>query len=398
MADWDTSHLFVDDEDEQENDDYAVEGETSKDLIIFLVDVGRDMFLEFDEEDAGKSYFDVVIESIIEDLKARIISRDSDKVGICFYNSREKKNPLESDSVYILRDIEELSAGFIKEVSSMKDRFGNEIGSQRGVKSGSRESSLYNAIWVSQGMFSKTAAKNHGKRIFIFTNNDDPFEDVDPSLKADLKRTTIQRAKDANDLGISIELYALSRPGEEFNVNIFYKDIVQLDDEDTSQFMIRSKQRFNDLVQQMRKKIMKKRTIRKIMLTLPTGQSIGLKTFAMVRPARPGSGEWLDSSTNTPLKIERSFICSDTGSIMNESLKRFQEYNNKKIIFTIDEVAQVKNVTNVQLQLLGFKPISCLKDYHNLRPPTFLYPNDETISGSTCAFVALHRALLRFQK
>jgi hypothetical protein len=47
------------------------------------------------------------------------------------------------------------------------------------------------------------------------------------------------------------------------------------------------------------------------------------------------------------------------------------------VLFHPDEIQQVKKITNVQLQLLGFKPLACLKDYHNLRPPTFLYPDEE---------------------
>ena len=50
------------------------------------------------------------------------------------------------------------------------------------------------------------------------------------------------------------------------------------------------------------------------------------------------------------------------------------------------------------LRLLGFKPLHCLKDYYTLRPTIFLYPSDEEISGSTCVFIALYRAMLRLQK
>lgn len=46
------------------------------------------------------------------------------------------------------------------------------------------------------------------------------------------------------------------------------------------------------------------------------------------------------------------------------------------------------------LQLLGFKPLSSLKDWHQLRTASFLYPAEKARPGSTTAFIALHEALL----
>jgi hypothetical protein len=70
----------------------------------------------------------------------------------------------------------------------------------------------------------------------------------------------------------------------------------------------------------------------------------------------------------------------------------------KKVVMALDELTKIKNVTNVQLQLKGFKPMKCLKDYHNLRPPTFIYPDEEAVQGSYAAFIALHRAMLQQNK
>ena len=39
------------------------------------------------------------------------------------------------------------------------------------------------------------SVKNTSKRIFIFTNQEDPFDDCDPEFRKDMRRTTIQRAR-----------------------------------------------------------------------------------------------------------------------------------------------------------------------------------------------------------
>ncbi|XP_024517551.1 ATP-dependent DNA helicase 2 subunit KU70 [Selaginella moellendorffii] len=386
------------DEEEDEEDEYAVEGAT-RDYVVFLIDAGKDMLLQLQtKRGETKTYLEAVMESITEDLKTRIISRDSDEVGICFINTREKNNSLSSEGVYTFKELSKLSASFIKDTSSLCENFDSVIGSNDGSNYGARENPLYNGLWVAQGMLGKSATKNLGKRILLFTNNDDPFENADPVTKADMRRTTIQRAKDSQDLGISIELYPMSRPGEEFNLNIFYKDMITMEDDELSNFMVGAEKRFEELKARMRKKLFQKRVVRKITFTIANGTSIGLGTYAMVRPATTGKYEWLDSTTNKPVKSERALICTDTGAIVTESTKRFTHYNSKRVLMTREELAEVKKITDVQLRLLGFKSIACLKDYHNLRPATFLYPSEEAIKGSTCLFIALHRSLIRQKK
>lgn len=44
------------------------------------------------------------------------------------------------------------------------------------------------------------------------------------------------------------------------------------------------------------------------------------------------------------------------------------------------------------LTLLGFKPLSALKDWHQLSPSRFVYPDERAVKGSTAAFAALHAA------
>nr|XP_016435532.1 PREDICTED: ATP-dependent DNA helicase 2 subunit KU70-like [Nicotiana tabacum] len=116
------------------------------------------------------------------------------------------------------------------------ERFDKEIGSKYGIVPGSRENSLYNALWVAQALLRKGSAKTADKRMLLFTNEDDPFGNLKGVIKVDMMRTTLQRAKDAQDLGIAIELLPLSRPDDEFNVSLFYTDLLGLEGDDLAQF------------------------------------------------------------------------------------------------------------------------------------------------------------------
>ncbi|GAU12053.1 hypothetical protein TSUD_00180 [Trifolium subterraneum] len=128
-----------------------------------------------------------------------------------------------------------------------------------------------------------------------------------------MTRTTLQRAKDTQDLGITIELLPLSCPNEMFDLSKFYVDLLGLEGDDLVNFM-----------------------------------------------ASAG--------------------------------------NNQDIIFSTKELSEIKRVATGHLHLLGFKPLSCLRDYYNLKPSTFLYPSDEGTDVSMCTFIALHRSMVQLSR
>lgn len=403
--------LFDDEDDDQDNESSFLDADVGRELLVYMIDASPDMFLPFrnETEDVGEdTYFSAVVKAVTKDMKTRIISRDRDEVAICFFNTREKKNFQESDGVFVFqasdqdaRNLDEPcqpTARLIKDFSNINEIFDKDIGSKAGAVPGCRENPLYSGLWIAQGLLRKGSVKNSSKRILLFTNNDDPFGDADPAFKKDMRRTTIQRARDAQDLGIVIDIFPLSQPGKDFNIAAFYADMVDMNNEEKENFMVVASDRFDSMVSQMQKRLFKKRTVRRLTLTIPNGMNLAVQSFALFRPATTGSIAWVDSFDNKLLKSERSFLCSDTGALLAEPLLRFQEYKSEKVCFSLNELAEVKKITNIQLQLLGFKPLECLQQYHNLRPSTFLYPDEERISGSTSAFVALYRAMLRFKR
>uniref|UniRef100_A0A5B7BKN8 ATP-dependent DNA helicase 2 subunit KU70 n=1 Tax=Davidia involucrata TaxID=16924 RepID=A0A5B7BKN8_DAVIN len=400
----DPEDIFRDDEDDPENGFYQ-ERESSKELVVYLVDASPKMFSTIcpGEDQKDETHFHVAVSCIAQSLKTQIINRSYDEVAICFFNTREKKNLQDLNGVFVFNVAEREyldrpTAKLIKEFDCVEESFTKDIGSQYGIFSGSRDNSLYSALWVAQALLRKGSAKTADKRILLFTNEDDPFGSIKGVTKLDMTRTTLQRAKDAQDLGITIELLPLSRPDGEFNISLFYAELLGLEGDNLTQFVPLAGERFEDMKDQLRKRMFKKRKVRRITFSITNGLSIELNTYALIRPTTPGTITWLDSVTNLPLKTERSFICADTGALVQEPAKHFQSYKNENINFSVEELSEVKRVSTGHLCLLGFKPLSCLKDYHNLRPSTFVFPSDEEVTGSTCIFIALHRSMLRLKR
>ncbi|CAI9117358.1 OLC1v1018735C1 [Oldenlandia corymbosa var. corymbosa] len=432
--DLDPEDVFRDDEDDPDNEFYLGKDST-KELLVYLVDASPKMFSATcpSEDQKDMSLFQVAISCITQSLKTQIINKSYDEVAICFFNTKEKKNLQDLSGVYVFNvaereDLDRITARFIKEFESLEVKFSSEIGSKYGIVPGSRDNSLYNALWVAQALLRKGSAKTTDKRILLLTNEDDPFSTIKGVTKLDMMRTTIQRAKvmmefshtcvsfciklsisnilmvvhcllqDAQDLGISIELLPLMGKDREFHVNLFYAELLGLEGDELTQFTALAGERFEDMKEQLRKRMFKKRKIRRLTFIIANGISIEVNTYALIRPTNPGTITWLDSVTNIPIKSDRSIICTDTGSLLPDSAQRIQSYKNEDVMLSVDEVSEIKRVSTGHLRLLGFKPLSCLKDYHNLKPSTFIFPSDEEVLGSTCVFVALHRSMLQLNR
>ncbi|RXH78943.1 hypothetical protein DVH24_034150 [Malus domestica] len=400
----DPDDLFRDDDDDADNELFQGR-ESTKDLVVYLVDASPKMFSTTcpSGDDKDETHFHVAVSCIAQSLKTQIINHAYDEVAICFFNTREKWNLQDLNGVYVFNVAEQEyldrpTARLIKEIDSVEESFMSKIGSQYGIVSGSRENSLYNALWVAQALLRKGSSKTAEKRVLLFTNEDNPFGNITGVIKTDMMRTTLQRARDAQDLGISIELLPLSRPDSDFNVSTFYSDLLGLKSDDLARFMPAAGKKLEDMKDQLRKKMFKKRLVRKITFSIANGLSIQLNSYALIRPTLPGAITWLDSVTNRPLKAERSFICADTGALVQESAKRFQPYKSENIKFSVEELSEIKRFSAGHLRLLGFKPLNCLKEFHNLRPSTFVFPTDEELIGSTSIFIALHRSMLRLNR
>ncbi|XP_057960268.1 ATP-dependent DNA helicase 2 subunit KU70 isoform X2 [Malania oleifera] len=402
--DLDPDDIFRDDE--ADSDSELFQGrESSKEFVAYLVDASPKMFSTTfqDEGQKDETHFHVAVDCISQSLKTQIINRSNDEVAICFFNTKEKKNMQDLDGVFVFNvmereNLDRPTVRLIKEFDHIEDSFSKNIGSQYGIVPGSRENSLYNALWVAQALLRKGSAKTADKRILVFTNEDDPFGNIKGITKVDMTGTTLQRAKDARDLGISIELLPLSKPNEEFNVSNFYAELLGLEGDALTQFVQSTRERLEDMKDQLRKRMFSKRKVKRIAFSIANGVSIEMDTYALIRPTSFGTITWLDSITNLPLKSERSFICADTGALVQGPVKRFHSYKNENIKFTTEELLETKRVSTGHLRLLGFKPLSCLRDYHNLRPSTFLFPSDEEVVGSTRIFIALHQSMLRLKR
>lgn len=358
----------------------------NKDAIIFLIDCQQAMF---QKDSDGISSFESTLRCVISAFADKIISSENDLLGVCFYGTSDKKNPNDFDNIYVLQDLDIPDAQRILDLEGILEDTTFPVGHAE------REFPFADALWTCSTMFSNCAVKVSHKRIFLFTNDDNPNEDND-----NFRNQALQRGKDLAELSIEIELFALQNPGQApFNPSLFYQHVISVDDEDGNPSVhFAAASGFEELKTRVRAKEFKKRALGRLSLSLAPGVDIGVRLFNLVQETKKSGFQWLDSKTNQPVRVQSKWVCEDTGSLLMPSqIKYAYVYGGEQVIFSKEEIQKIKTIEQPGLTIMGFKARSALKIHHNVRHASFLYPDEKVIADSFMQKIA-RRILLSERK
>ena len=383
----------------------------NKDCIIFLIDCSSSMFNIIQDTTLNQKTtpLSTLLKVTENFLKTKIISNQNDLFGIVLFNTEIKNNEMDFDGVNILFKIEAPNALNIKKIKMMaqncdpemnKDKYQDELNTIFKPLENNKINFLNNAIWYVHSILKNYEKKNYKRRIFLFTDNDDPITNPQD------KNVLIQRAKDMNDSDIIFELFPMNFNDKPFNLNNFYAHIIpanQDDDLDGGNENIFGIQQCNDrlreLTKRIRQKEMKKRTLGKCPFFLTNNTKIYMNIYSCIKKSNKGRVYNVDAKTNKLLKSVTSLICKDTGGeLYPEQVGTYQLYGNKKIIFTKEEMNKIKFLEEPGMKLMGFKSIERIKPYYNIRESYFIYPNELYSNGSSKLILALIKQMLNKNK
>ena len=383
----------------------------NKDCIIFLIDCSSSMFNIIQDTTLNQKTtpLSTLLKVTENFLKTKIISNQNDLFGIVLFNTEIKNNEMDFDGVNTLFKIEAPNALNIKKIKMMaqncdpeinKDKYQDELNTIFKPLENNKINFLNNAIWYVHSILKNYEKKNYKRRIFLFTDNDDPITNPQD------KNVLIQRAKDMNDSDIIFELFPMNFNDKPFNLNNFYAHIIpanQDDDLDGGNENIFGIQQCNDrlreLTKRIRQKEMKKRTLGKCPFFLTNNTKIYMNIYSCIKKSNKGRVYNVDAKTNKLLKSVTSLICKDTGGeLYPEQVGTYQLYGNKKIIFTKEEMNKIKFLEEPGMKLMGFKSIERIKPYYNIRESYFIYPNELYSNGSSKLIDALIKQMLNKNK
>ncbi|XP_010582172.1 X-ray repair cross-complementing protein 6 [Haliaeetus albicilla] len=369
------------DEDEQQEGTEAVADYrfSGRDSLIFLVDASKAMF---ESDGDGVTPFDMTVQCIRNVYTSKIISSDRDLLGVVFYGTEKNKNLADFKHVYVLQELDNPGAKRVLELDQYRGDEGRVL--FRETFGHNADYSLGEALWACSNLFSDVRVRLSHKRIMLFTNEDDPH--ANDSAKAKLART---RAGDLRDTGIILDLMHLKKPGG-FDISLFYRDIINTAEDEDLGIQPGESGKLEHLMKKVRAKETNKRALVRLNLYLNKDLSLSVGVFNLIQKAYKPYPVKLYRETNEPVKTKTRMFNGKTGSLLLPSdTKRAQTYGNRQIVMEKEETEELKRFDSLGLYLIGFKPLSMLKQHHHVKPSQFIYPEESLVSGSTTLFNAL---------
>ena len=394
----------------EEDESHTRTSESSKDAVVLLIDCSAPMFVpveapkdgggesdsdEEEEDDMGGPEMPYknalkIAKYLVED---KIISSPGDLVGVCLYATNTSQNASGFKSIHMLVELDNPDASMIETLETELARDIKPGG--EGFPYGCAENFPFSqALWACQAIY-QGIPKVGTKRVWIFTNNDNP----NPT-DVNQRRSARVRADDLAQLKVEIDLFAFNLPPSlssvPFDVTKFFLEIIWVnEDSDTGVPDVNALSKFAEVKNYVRRKIFPKRSAASVPWTLFGNTQIGIKIYNQVVKATRGTHSWLEASSNAPVASKTSWICEETGTaLLPSQIKTVYPFGNVKVPITKEEIATMKQMGDPSLVLMGFKPISALKKHYNIKHGQFIYPDDEQMAGSRRAFAALHDRML----
>ncbi|XP_013803354.1 X-ray repair cross-complementing protein 6 [Apteryx mantelli] len=386
MSDWVSyyrSEGAEEEDDEQEEGAEAVVEHkfAGRDSLIFLVDASKAMFESYENEEVFTP-FDMTMQCIRNVYTSKIISSDRDLLSVVFYGTEKNKNSADFKRVYVLQELDNPGAKRVLELDKYRGDQGQIL--FRDTFGHSADYSLGEALWACSNLFSDVRVRMSHKRIMLFTNEDNPH--ASDSAKAKLART---RAGDLRDTGIILDLMHLKKPGG-FDISLFYRDIINIAEDEDLGIQPHESGKLEHLMKKVRAKETKKRALVRLNLYLSKDLSLTVGVYSLLQKAYKPYPVKLYRETNEPIKTKTRMFNGKTGSLLLPSdTKRAQMYGNRQIVLEKEETEELKRFDLPGLVLIGFKPLSVLKQHHYIRPSQFVYPEEALVKGSTTLFNAL---------
>ena len=307
-----------------------------KDCILFLVDCSPEMFIANDhlselgsssegnsDSSARLSPFQAAMKCASSVMKNKIISSETDRIGLLCFNTGKSKNPAGFPHILQLQPLDVPDAPSILEIekygnnpNSFKEKFGSE----------SAEFPFGNVFWTAANIFSDKSFAGCNKRIFLFTCQDNPNGGSES-----LQRAAKTRGADLSQLGISLELFAIPPSTQSsFNYKLFYSSVIPdlLDTAQSETFT----SKFEELLTRVRRKETRKRALARTEMSLGPGMNLSVKLFSLFMETKKGQYVWMDQRNGQVMTPKTEWKCKETGRLLQSTEFKFSfDYGGEKV-------------------------------------------------------------------
>ncbi|KAL5337134.1 putative DSB repair complex subunit Ku70 [Aspergillus crustosus] len=412
----DTYHREDDVEEDEEMDDTGYK--TVRDAVLFAVEVSDSMLEPRPSADPKKptreSPATAALKCAYHLMRQRIISNPHDMIGVLLYGTKQSKyydedennrGDLSYPNCYLFTDLDIPSAQEVLELRSLVE----DDDAEKVLVPSDEPVSMANVLFCANQIFTSKAPNFLSRRLFIVTDNDNPHGD-----SKSLRSAATVRAKDLYDLGVIIELFPISQIEQEFDISKFYDDIIYkaspMDPEAPAYLKPDSSitdsqdgiSLLNGLLSSINSRSVPRRTLfSNISLELGANLKISVSGYILFKRQEPARScyVWLGGEKPQIVKGVTTQIADDSSRTIEKwEIRKAYKFGGDQVSFTPEEQKGLKDFGEPVIRIVGFKPLSALPFWANVKHPLFIYPSEEDYVGSTRVFSALYQKLLKDQK
>lgn len=451
MDRWDES-IYADDDVEEED------RESSREQLIFLIDASEPMLApcdvrkkrlrrqkpggeggdpagpavmqqgdaeeqeedEVDDEFEGKSWLEAAVHVTAAVMRQKVIAASGDRMAVMFYNTRESPKGDEESSGYyphswLLQKLEPPSANDISALEAFElSAFERDIGNA--PPGASKGQAMKSALWQAVSMLQESNKQGRARavtRLLIFTRDQEPFRHYDRGVDPSDEWKKIRgHLRTLCDHSAALELYPMLGPGDApFDLAPFWRGVLQAvrggrDEADEETDEAQQVGHIGDLTRFVRSKAHPKRALTSILWQLGPREGdlrLAVKLYALTQPQKLPTLKRVNGANGAEVRASTDELNVFTGgTVEKHEVRYFLPKDGKSTLprtyMTLDELDTLRGKNSPGMLLLGFKPLSCLKEHHQVRNSNFLYPDDRKQPGSATAFIALHEAMQRSEQ
>ncbi|KAI1965982.1 ATP-dependent DNA helicase II subunit 1 [Ophidiomyces ophidiicola] len=404
-------------EEEDEIDDTGYK--TVKDAVLFAIEVSESMLTLSPNSTSKKappeSPATAALKCAYHLMQQRIISNPRDMIGVLLYGTKNSKfynddehgrGSLPYPHCYLFTDLDVPAASDVKELRALVE---DEERAAEVLVQSEEPVSMANVLFCANQIFTTKAPNFSSRRLFIVTDNDNPH-----SQNKALRSAATVRAKDLYDLGVTIELFPISKPDSDFNMSKFYDDIIyrssSTDPEAPDNSHMPSTTTsgadgisiLNSLLSSINSKSVPRRALfSNVSLEIGPGFSISVTGFLIFKRQEPARScfVWLGDETPQIAKGVTTQLADDSAREVEKwEIRKAYKFGGDHISFTQEEQSTLRNFGDPVIRVVGFRPMSSLPIWASTKHPTFIYPSEEGFVGSTRVFSALQQTLSKKEK
>ena len=357
------------DEDEEETSSFSFTSSLSGTLCV--VDCSEEMLAK--DAETGVARVVLALEAIKATYCNKLISGSLDHIGVLLCGTDTKTNDYPGLHVLLPLDTPD------KSCVEVLQRTSNEFAAEKFQFGRGQVYSPYHLLWTCSSIYTSCIIKLGTRLVMIFTNVSEPHD-----LDSKTRQLATTKARDMSELGITISIITLPPvDGGEFEMDKFYSALVP-DHEVTN-----PTNDIEDLSQRVHRRESKVRMTTSINFVVNPELTIGVKCCNLFGEAAAKHVN-LCSKTNEPVVTVSSVVReTDRSILLPHEVYRSCKMGNDTVIFSKDEVDQMKVQSDKGIYIIGFRPAADIKPHHVAGKSLFIRPCETVFNGSTDFFVAL---------